>query len=145
MDRFGDARYSAYTLRRFYPTMIGENLTFAPPQFQYGAVQYGDPQRGVRQADFLSSVFEYATGLGKEYVEGKLVLSQREREMRIEQERLDAESRRQQKSADAEARRISLQNLNRPAESTNYLPWVLGGLLGLGALVAGGVFLATKK
>jgi hypothetical protein len=140
MDRFGGARYPAYTLRRFYPTMIGENLTYAPPQFQYG-----DPQRGTPQADFLSSVFEYATGLGKQYVEDRLQTSRTQREMRIEQERLDAEARRQQKSADAEARRISLQNLGRKSETPNYLPWVLGGLLGLGVLVVGGVAIASKK
>lgn len=139
MDRFGGARYPAYTLRRFYPTMIGENLTYAPPQFQYG-----DPQRGAPQADFVSSLFEYATGLGKQYVEGRLQTSQSQREMLIEQERADLEARRQDRAAASEQRRVAFQQASRTSSSTNYLPWVLGGFLGLGALVIGGIALAKS-
>ncbi len=138
MDRFAGARYSSYTLRRFYPSMIGENLTYAPPQFQYG-----DPQKGSQQGGgkFLSSLFEFATDIGTQYVGEKMSEARTMRELSIEQQRLALE----QNIADREAKRIAFQEANRRAPATNYLPWVLGGMLGLGVLAVAGVAVATKK
>lgn len=137
MDRFAGARYSAYTLRRFYPAMMGNNLTYTPPQYQYG-----DPQKGAQQkgGNFLSSLFEYATDIGTQYVSERMSEARTQRELLIEQQRLDME----QKILDREAKRIALQDASKPQQVTNYVPWVLGGL---GALVLFGgiVVIATKK
>ena len=145
MDRFGGARYSSYTLRRFYPMMVGENLTFAPSQ--YSGIDYAGTQREKSESgsgfDIVSGLTEFATGFAAEYLRGKLTDSQLDRELEREQSR----SRMAQIAADAEARRIALNqpSQQQQAKPMNILPWVLGGVGVLATVAVAGIVLTKKK
>lgn len=140
MDRFGGARYSAYTLRRFYPAMVGENLTFAPSQ--YSGVEYAGTQRQAASGwDIVSGLTEFATGLGTEWVRGKFEASQSEREIALEERR----ARIAQLQADADARRAVLTQPTQVPTQMNYLPWVFGGLGLIAAVTVGAIILSQSK
>jgi len=136
MDRFSGARHSAYTLRRFYPAMYGQNLTFMPSQ--YGA---DDAKAGASQRE--KSAVETGTEAGAVLL---LRYGQKALEGRFADAEIAREGLRQKYASEAEARLVSAQALAKQMDQKpfNPVPWVVGGL---GVVAAGGIayYLIAKR
>ena len=123
MDKFSGARHSAYTLRRFYPTMYGRNLTFMPSQ--YGAT---DTQREKSTAQVVGeTVATLGARYGTKFLEGKLSEAEIAREGL--RQKYESEAYARKRTADAAAEQMG-------REAFNPVPWVVGGL---GVVAAGGL------
>lgn len=136
MDRFSGARHSAYTMRRFYPAMYGQNLTFMPSQYGADDAKAGASQREKSTAEVVGeTVATLGARYGQKYLEGKFTDAE-----------IAREGLRQKYASDAYATKVSADALAKQMDQKpfNPVPWVVGGL---GVVAAGGIayYLIAKR
>lgn len=142
-------RYEAFTTTRFYPTMTGRNLTFAPSQYGDAAPSGGTAAPSAAPAvsgaegasgSLFSAIGELVGGLGSQFIGYKLEQSALDRQADRERKDKLAEARLQTEQAKAQMIAASFQ---KPAEPSVW-PWVIGGTVVLAGLGVGGYFLTRN-
>jgi hypothetical protein len=134
MDHFSGARYPAYTLRRFYPQMLGRSLTFAPSQYHATSkvASYGaDAPSGVTGAGGADSVAGVLGAFVADLTKYGLQEASADRQSARDRANKLADAR-------AEAMRAVSGGPAQQVGGTSALPWIVGGVLalaGVGALV----------
>jgi len=141
-DHFSGARYSAATMRRFYPAMYGKNLTFQPSQYGADAptATSGATSAWSKIGGFFADpavaggIGTAAAGVTQHF------LSQSAADRDVKRQALVAES--EGRLAESRARVAALQG-TQTGSSSGALLWVGGGVLFLG-LIGGGIYFATR-
>ena len=149
MGRTNSPRYEAFTTTRFYPTMQGRNLTFAPSQYGDAAPSGGTeapsaaPATGAAEGaggSLFSAIGQLVGGLGSQFIGYKLEQSALDRQSdRARKDKL-AEARLQTEQAKAQMIAASFQTPKEPS----VLPYVIGGTVLLVGLGVGGYFLTRN-
>lgn len=151
MGRTNSPRYEAFTTTRFYPTMTGRNLTFAPSQYG-NAEPSGAPEAvtaptavtgatGVAGTSSLwGEVGKLVGGIGTQAVGFFASEYQKDRESaRARKDKL-AEARLQTETAKAQM----IAGSFKPPEEPSVWPLVVGGTVVLVGLGLGGYFLTRN-
>jgi hypothetical protein len=149
MGRTNSPRYEAFTTTRYYPTMTGRNLTFAPSQYGEAAASGavgapgGAAATGAAEGagdSLFSSIGKVVGAVGTEVLGYKLEQSALDREAtRTRADKL-AEARVQTEQAKAQMIAGSI----RGADEGSVWPWVIGGTVLLVGLGVGG-YLLTRN
>jgi hypothetical protein len=149
MGRTNSPRYEAFTTTRFYPTMQGRNLTFAPSQYGDAAPSGGTEAPGAAPAtgaaegaggSLFSAIGQLVGGLGSQFIGYKLEQSALDRQSdRARKDKL-AEARLQTEQAKTQMIAASFQTPKEPS----VLPYVIGGTVLLVGLGVGGYFLTRN-
>jgi hypothetical protein len=147
MGRTNSPRYEAFTTTRYYPTMTGRNLTFAPSQYGDAAPTGGTTAPGAAPAtgtaegqgeSLFSSAGKLLGAVGTEFLGYKLEQSALDRQAdRARKDKL-AEARVQTEQAKAQAIAGSFQK----QDEGSVWPLVIGGTVLLVGLAAGGWYLS---
>lgn len=149
MRRTNSPRYEAFTTTRYYPTMTGRNLTFAPSQ--YGEAGAG----GAVSAPGAAPATSAPEGTGESLFSsiGQIVgaLSTEAVGYKREQDSLDraATRTRADKLAEAkvqteQAKAQMIAGSIRSADGGSIWPWVIGGTVLLAGIAVGG-YLLTRN
>lgn len=144
-DHFSGARYSALTMRRFYPAMYGKNLTFQSSQYGASATSGTSGTSGSTSAwSKIGGFFadpEVAGGIG--------TAAAGVTQHFLSQSALDRDVKRQAQVAESEGRlaesraRVAAIQGAQTGSGSGALLWVGGGILFLG-LIGGGIYFATR-
>jgi hypothetical protein len=150
MGRTNSPRYEAFTTTRFYPTMMGRNLTFAPSQ--YGdAAPTGAPDavaaptapagvEGAGKTSLWGELGKLVGGVGTQAAGFFASEYQKDREAARSREDKLAEARLQTEQAKAQM----IAGSFKPPEEPSVWPLVVGGTVVLGGLLVGGYFLTRN-
>jgi len=149
MGRTNSPRYEAFTTSRYYPTMTGRNLTFAPSQYgeaaASGAVEApgGASTTGAAEGaggSLFSAIGQVVGGLGTQYIGYKVEQSTLDRQAARERQGKLAEARVQTEQAKAQMIAGSIKGV----DEGSVWPWVIGGTVLLAGLAVGG-YLLTRN
>lgn len=141
-DHFSGDRYSALTMRRFYPAMYGKNLTFQSSQYgASGASGTGGSTSAWSKIGGFFADPEVAGGIG--------TAAAGVTQHFLSQSALDRDVKRQAQVAESEGRlaesraRVAAIQGTQTGSGSGALLWVGGGILFLG-LIGGGIYFATR-
>jgi hypothetical protein len=152
MGRTNSPRYEAFTTTRFYPTMQGRNLTFAPSQYGDGSASgaasapTAAPATGAAEGaggaggSLFSAIGQLVGGLGSQFIGYKLEQSALDRQSDRERKDKLSEARLATEQAKAQMIAASFQTPKEPS----VLPYVIGGTVLLVGLGVGGYFLTRN-
>ena len=149
MGRTNSPRYEAFTTTRYYPTMTGRNLTFAPSQYgeaaASGAVEApgGAAASGAAEGtggSLFSSIGTVVGAVGTELLGYKLGQDSLDRQAKRDRDDKIAEARVQTEQAKAQMIAGSI----RGADEGSVWPWVIGGTVLLAGIAVGG-YLLTRN
>jgi hypothetical protein len=149
MGRTNSPRYEAFTTTRYYPTMTGRNLTFAPSQYgdaaASGAVGApgGAAATGAAEGtggSLFSSIGTVVGAVGTELLGYKLGQDSLDRQAKRDRDDKLAEARVQTEQAKAQMIAGSI----RGADEGSVWPWVIGGTVLLAGIAVGG-YLLTRN
>lgn len=149
MRRTNSPRYEAFTTTRYYPTMTGRNLTFAPSQYGAAATSGAATAPGGAAAtgaaegtgeSLFSSIGQIVGAVGTQVLGYKLEQSALDREAARTRDDKLADARVQTEQAKAQMIAGSI----RSADGGSVLPLVIGGTLLLVGLGVGG-YLLTRN
>lgn len=149
MRRTNSPRYEAFTTTRYYPTMTGRNLTFAPSQYGEAGASGAAAAPGAAPAtsapegtggSLFSSIGTVVGAVGTEILGYKLGQDSLDRQAKRDRDDKLAKARVQTEQAKAQMIAGSI----RGADEGSVWPWVIGGTVLLAGIAVGG-YLLTRN